>query len=184
MTQYTRLRQAGGVYFFTVVTYKRRRILTDDLARLSLRQAMDLTAESRPYTTDAICLLPDHIHCVWTLPEDDDDFSTRWASIKSRFSKLYLLAGGMESEQSLSRADKREKGIWQRRFWEHAIRDSEDYRRHVDYVHFNPVKHGLARSPADWKWSSFHRHVVEGTYEPDWGSTEPIGCEEIYARAE
>ncbi len=184
MTRYTRLRESGGTYFFTVVTYKRRPFLTEDLARSCLRHAMDTTAQKLPYTTEAICLLPDHLHCVWSLPEGDSDFSTRWASIKSQFSRLFLSAGGTETKQTLSRTTKRERGIWQRRFWEHAIHDDDDLRRHMDYIHYNPVKHGLVQSPAEWPWSTFHRFVSEGIYEPEWGSTEPVGCERIFERAE
>ena len=167
-----------------MVTYHRRSFLTSDLARDCLKDAMNETAQKHPFTTDAICLLPDHLHCIWTLPEDDSDFSIRWASIKARFTRRYLDEGGTEGKQSESRDRKREKGVWQRRFWEHAIRGDDDFRRHVDYIHFNPVKHGLAASPAEWSWSSFHRYAAEGAYGPEWGSTEPVGCEKIFERAE
>ena len=184
MTRYNRLRQCGGVYFFTVVTHRRRAFLTSALARNCLKQAITATAEKRPFTMEAICVLPDHLHCIWSLPQDDSDFSLRWASIKSQFTRAFLKEGGTETTQSESRRAKRERGVWQRRFWEHAIRDDVDFRRHLDYIHFNPVKHGLANSPADWPWSTFRRFVAEGIYEPDWGSTEPFGCEAIFARAE
>ena len=165
MTQYRRAKFCGGCYFFTVVTYKRRRFLADDLSRACLRSAWRSVRLNRPFEVVALCLLPDHLHCLWRLPEGDNDFSQRWMLIKKGFTRRYLKAGGRESGQSLSREKKRERGIWQRRFWEHQIRDQEDLQKHVDYVHYNPVKHGLVHAVEDWPWSTYHRFVRDGFYE-------------------
>lgn len=122
-----------------------------------------------PFEVEAICLLPDHIHCIWTLPEEDEDYSRRWKEIKRLFTKGYLEEIGPGEYRNESRKKRGEAAIWQRRFWEHAIRDESDLSRHIDYIHFNPVKHGLVQAPRDWAWSSFHRYVKMGYYDPDWG---------------
>jgi putative transposase len=163
MPNYIRAKFEGGYYFFTVVTYRRARLFTEELARHILRQAITKTQSSHPFEVIAICLLPDHLHCVWKLPEEDADFSTRWSSIKGIFSREYLRANQQE-HVSLSRADKGEVCIWQKRFWEHQIRDERDLQRHIDYIHYNPVKHGLAKSADDWPWSTYHQFVKEGLY--------------------
>jgi len=110
-------------------------------------------------------VLPDHLHAMWTLPDGNSDFSTRWRLIKTVFARQ------IPATERLSAVRKRkgERGIWQRRFWEHAIRDEHDWERHVDYIHFNPVKHGYAKQAIDWPYSSFHRFVREGQYAVDWG---------------
>lgn len=164
MTNYRRARFCGGYYFFTVLTYNRRRFLVDDLARECLRNVWQSVRQKRPFEAVAFCLMPEHLHCVWRLPEGDNDFSQRWLSIKKGFTRRYLKTGGYESKQSLSREKKRERGIWQRRFWEHQIRDQEDLEKHVDYVHYNPVKHGLVEAVEDWPWSTYHRFVRDGSY--------------------
>ena len=120
--------------------------------------------ERRPFETIAICILPDHIHAIWELPDGDADFSARWSLIKSGFSR-----GLEERPRSPSKIVRREKGIWQRRYWEHVIRDEADLARHIDYVHFNPVKHGHVTRVADWRPSSFHRYVEQGLLPKDWG---------------
>ena len=130
----------------------------------ALRTAFRETQRHHPFTIDAIVVLPDHLHTVWTLPEGDADFSTRWRLIKTSLSRK--LAGG-ESISS-SRVGKGERGIWQRRYWEHTIRDEIDFSRHIDYVHINPVKHGLVKRVGDWPYSSFHRMVRDGIYPEDW----------------
>ncbi|MHC4539079.1 MAG: REP-associated tyrosine transposase [Planctomycetota bacterium] len=165
MTDYRRAKFHGGYYFFTVVTYLRRPFLVDDLSRVCLRSAWRRVQRDRPFKVVAFCLLPDHMHCLWRLPEGDNDFSTRWLLIKKGFTCRYLKAGGLESGQSLSRKTKRERGIWQRRFWEHQIRDEKDLHKHVNYIHYNPVKHGLIDDVEDWPWSTYHRFVREGFYK-------------------
>ena len=170
MTDYRRWRVDGGTYFFTIVTEQRRPWLCDDLARACLRDAIRIVRQRRPFTIDAIVLLPDHLHTVWTLPIGDSDYSTCWKLIKRRFTSAYLKSGGTEAEVNASRQSKGERSVWQRRFFEHTVRDESDMKRCVDYVHVNPLKHGLIAKVIDWPWSSFHRYVRLGEYAPDWGN--------------
>ena len=163
MPDYRRNRVAGGCYFFTVCLRDRR----SDLLVLgieTLRSAVRVTRARHPFTIDAWVVLPDHMHCVWTLPSDDCDFPGRWQMIKALFSRSMPRT----ETQRASLARKRETGVWQRRYWEHTIRDAQDYAAHMDYVHFNPVKHGLAASAADWPFSSFSRCVTLGLYPSGW----------------
>jgi putative transposase len=169
MSHYRRLYVPGGLYFFTLVTYRRRPFLTDDLARFCLRAALNSARKTRPFEIVAIVLLPDHLHTIWKLPEGDADFSLRWKGVKERFTSEFLSGGGAEAPVSASRLRRGERGIWQRRFWEHAIRDELDFENHMNYVHYNPVKHGLAARPWQWTHSSFHRYVRDGIYPADWG---------------
>jgi putative transposase len=163
MTAYRRNLVAGGSYFFTVNLAERRlRLLTDNIELL--RSAFRDTRRRHPFAIDAIAVLPDYLHAVWTLPEGDDDFATRWQLIKAGFSRSLP----HEEPVSTSRQRKRERGIWQRRYWEHTLRDEEDFARHVDYVHFNPVKHGHVKRVRDWPFSSFHRMVRLGVYPENW----------------
>jgi putative transposase len=153
----------GHVFFFTVVLADRTsNLLVDQIDRL--RQVYRTVQQRRAFETIAICVLPDHVHALWALPEGDADFSIRWSLIKSGFSR------GLEpNPRSASKIGKREKGIWQRRYWEHTIRDDADLERHIDYIHFNPMKHGHVASVADWPHSSFHRYVERGFLAADWG---------------
>ncbi len=164
MPNYIRAKFEGGYYFFTVVTFRRKKFLTSTLSRDCLRFAFDKVKEKRPFDIIAICLMPDHLHCVWKLPEGDAEFSTRWNSIKSLFTKMYLNCGGFDSKRSSSRIKKGEAAVWQRRFWEHRIRDVDDLQKHIDYVHYNPVKHGLVVDIEAWPWSTYHKFVREGFY--------------------
>ena len=173
MPEYRRAFIPGGTYFFTVVAHERRPFLTSDLGRSTLRAARRFVQERRPFNTQAFCLLPDHLHCVWTLPSGDAGYPERWQMIKSRFSRTYLAAGGEDGSRNPSRLRRREAALWQRRYWEHAIRDEGDFARHIDYIHYNPVKHGLVTRPADWPWSTFHRFVAEGGYDITWGAAPP-----------
>jgi putative transposase len=163
MPDYRRPSIKGGVFFFTVVLADRSSsLLIEEIDRL--RQAYRVVQERRPFETIAVCILPDHLHALWSLPEHDADFAMRWSLIKSGFSR------GIEARQrSESKTSRREKGVWQRRYWEHAIRDDADLARHVDYIHFNPVKHGHVTRVADWPHSSFHRFVERGLLVADWG---------------
>ena len=172
MRRYIRSR-IGHTFFFTVVTHDRRDILTTDLGRRSLREAIRAVRADHPFGITAFVLLPDHLHSVWELPAGDTDYSTRWRLIKSRFSRLWLEAGGDERLVGPSRGRKGERAIWQRRFYEHTCRDDEDLRRCVDYLHINPVKHRLVDRAIDWPWSSFQRYVRLGEYPADWGSQGP-----------
>jgi putative transposase len=132
-----------------------------------LRAAFRDARRQRAFTIDAMVVLPDHLHAIWTLPPDDDDYAGRWRSIKSRFSHAVA-----QAETAIRRNPKGEYKLWQRRYWEHTIRDGNDLARHVDYIHYNPVKHGHTASPVEWPFSSFHRYVKQGLYAADWGSTE------------
>jgi putative transposase len=164
MPQYVRAKIKGSIFFFTVVLAERSsNLLLVQIDRL--RRVYRSVQQGRPFETIAICILPDHVHALWALPEDDADFSTRWNLIKSGFSRGLVSA----DSRSASKIAKREKGIWQRRYWEHAIRDEADLERHVDYIHFNPVKHGHVTRVADWPHSSFHRYVERGLLAADWG---------------
>jgi putative transposase len=165
MPNYIRAKFEGGYYFFTVVTYERTELFHTELARLCLREAIEKIRSRRPFETVAFCLLFEHLHCIWKLPENDADYSKRWSSIKGRFSREYLNLTGQRKQVSSSRARKGEVCIWQRRFWEHQIRDENDLQRHVDYIHYNPVKHGLVQHVEDWTWSTYHKYAKEGFYE-------------------
>jgi putative transposase len=125
-----------------------------------------------PFETVAIVLLPDHLHAIWTLPPGDDKYPDRWKAIKAGFSSRWLKAGGAEQAITPGYRRQRRRGVWQPRFIEHTIRDETDLHNHADYLHYNPVKHGYVRSPRDWPWSSFHRYVQSGDYEPDWGRSD------------
>ena len=153
MSDYRRLWIAGGCYFFTVNL--RERSPNDLLVRHIdvLRASVCEMRRSWPFRIDAWVVLPDHLHCIWTLPEGDADFATRWRLIKAGFARRLPRT----EWRSASRARRGERGIWQRRYWEHAIRDDRDFASHIDYVHFNPVKHGYVTSPADWPYSTFRR---------------------------
>lgn len=163
MPNYIRAKFERGYYFFTVVTYHRKRLFIEKTARHLLSQALTKTQSRHPFEVIAICLLPDHLHCVWKLPQGDADFSTRWSSIKGIFSREYIRANPQKQAQ-LSRANKGEVCIWQQRFWEHQIRDERDLQKHIDYIHYNPVKHGLVKSAENWPWSTYHRYIKEGHY--------------------
>ena len=173
MSRYRRIHYDGGTYFFTVVTYRRRPMFADDSARRILGCSFREAQKARPFDMVALCLLPDHFHCIWQLPEGDKDFSTRMSHVKATFTRHYLANGGVEGVRCVSRKRTREAAVWQRRFRDHAIRDDEDFRRHVDYIHYNPVKHGLATRPADWEWSTFRKYVKQGVYDDTWGEMPP-----------
>jgi putative transposase len=164
MSRYRRAHLKGGTFFFTLTLADRA---SDMLVRHvdQLRETYRAVQERHPFKTIAICILPDHLHAIWSLPENDADFSVRWSRIKSKFSRGLPPA----ASRSPSKIAKRDKGVWQRRYWEHLIRDEADLERHVDYIHFNPVKHGLVARVRDWPYSSFHDHVKRGILPQDWG---------------
>jgi putative transposase len=173
LPEYRRASIPGSRYFFTVVTYNREPLLTSSWARDCLDDAIRVVQGKIPFEVEAFVLLPDHLHSIWRLPENDSDFSTRWNCIKGRFSRIYSTKVDTGDPASSSRLKKREQSIWQRRFWEHWIRDEHDFARHLDYIHFNPVKHGYVHSPKEWDWSTFHRYVEKQWYDLDWGVCEP-----------
>ena len=173
MGDYRRWFVPGGTFFFTLVTNGRRGFLTSDLARPLLRNALEVARAERPFSILAIVLIPDHFHIVLALPFGDSDYSTRMRHVKTEFTRSYLDAGGSEGCVNKSRAKRKERGIWQRRFWEHNIRDEDDLKGCVDYIHWNPRKHNLVRRILDYPWSSFHRYIQMGEYGVDWGGTDP-----------
>ena len=165
MADYRRNRAPGGTYFFTVnLRVRQSDLLVTQI--VALREAVRKVRARTPFHIDAWVVLPDHMHCLWTLPEGDTDFSGRWHRIKMGFSKA-LPTGEAISDAMAQRG---ERGIWQRRYWEHTIRDDRDYAAHMDYTHFNPVKHGYVRHPGDWPYSSFRRCVALGLYPADWAN--------------
>lgn len=172
MPDYRRNFLLGGSFFFTVNLLERRRELLTchiDLLRDSVRRVRRLY----PFRIEAWVVLPDHLHCVWTLPPGDGDFAVRWRLIKLLFCKELP----RDERLSAVRRRRNERGIWQRRYWEHTLRDEKDFQAHVDYVHINPVKHGLVERAADWPYSTFHRYVKAGVLSTNWAG----GDEEIIA---
>ena len=170
MRSYRRVRIPGATYFFTVVLAERggNDRLTQQIG--ALREAFRQTRDEHPFRVDAIVVLPDHLHCLWTLPGGDDDFPMRWRLIKARFSRSLA----PDERITASRARKGERGIWQRRYWEHRIRDENDFARHADYIHYNPVKHGYVDAARDWPYSSFYAWVRRGLYAPDWAAAAEV----------
>ena len=169
MPEYRRIKKAGGIYFFTVVTHGRRPILIYPEVRQALRDGISKVRQSMPFTIEAWVLLPDHLHAIWTLPGQDTRFATRWAVIKSYVTKNCGNLLDLGENVNISRSHRQEGGVWQRRFWDHIIRDEPDFHRHLDYLHWNPVKHGYVKRVIDWPYSTFHRFVAQGLYPPDWG---------------
>ncbi len=163
MVRYRRHRIVGGTYFFTVTLRDRRSTLL--VERIDcLREAFRHVRRHRPFVVDAVVVLPDHLHVIWTLPPGDADYAGRWRALKGRFSRQ-LARQGID----LGKDGRGEYVLWQRRYWEHTIRNAADLARHMDYIHYNPVKHGHVTKVMDWPYSSFHRFVKAGVYPADWG---------------
>jgi len=184
MPNYRRANVDGGTYFFTVNTLNRQTFLLDDDVRTALREGIALVRQSYPFTIDAWVLLPDHLHCLWTLPPDDGDFSARWRVIKRTVTQRCGVRLHRPDLLNIRRAQRKQNTLWQHRYWEHLIRDERDYRRHVDYIHWNPVKHGYVPRARDWLYSTFQRHVTEGIYSPDWGIDTSIIDEKNFGELE
>ncbi len=164
MTGYRRNFVKGGSYFFTVaLADRRRRLLVEHID--TLRDAFRRVKAEYPFSLDAVVILPEHLHCIWTLPAGDADYPDRWRRIKAAFSRRLPDS----HPRFASKIAKGERGIWQRRYWEHTLRDEEDWQRHMDYIHYNPVKHKQVTRASDWPHSSFHRYVETGVYPIDWG---------------
>jgi putative transposase len=172
MPDYRRYFVPGGTFFFTVVTAGREPLFRAEAARKLLGDLMREKCAEAPFTTVAIVLMPDHLHTLWTLPPGDEDYPGRWKSIKAQFTSQWLEMGGRERAVSAGYRRQRRRGIWQPRFIEHTIRDDVDLHNHANYIHYNPVKHGSARRPLDWHWSSFRRYVASGDYPENWGSQD------------
>jgi putative transposase len=162
---YRRARAAGGCYFFTVVTHQRCKLFTSDASVGQLHHAFRLVMNKYPFTIDAIVILPDHLHCIWTLPPGDANFATRWRLIKTHMTKWMSGYGAVRLIRPTG-------SVWQKRYWEHVIRSDEDFRAHVDYIHYNPVRHRYTNRPADWAWSSFGLYVRRGLLASDWGASD------------
>ena len=156
--QYRRAFVPGATHFFTVVTARRRPLFGDAAACDLRRRAFRQVAQQRPFTVNTMVVLPDHLHCLWTLPPDDVDYPARWRLIKTWVTQRHGA----------------DRPLWQPRYWEHLIRDDTDYRQHVEYIHYNPVKHGYVSRPLQWPYSSFRRYVKAGLYPEDWGSSGSV----------
>ena len=176
--RYRRSKTPGGTCFFTVVTYRRRPVLRAPDTVALLREALATVKHRHPFAIDAIVILPDHLHCRWTLPADDADYATRWMLVKSYITRRCPPALKTARTEVLQR--KREQTLWQHRYWEHQIRDERDFERHCDYIHYNPVKHGYVARMADWPHSSFHRYVEKGVYPLDWAGTPELANEDVF----
>lgn len=171
MPNYRRARIAGGTYFFTVVTRRRLPLLSSASAVCALHDSFGSVAARHPFNMDALVILPDHLHCIWTLPQGDEDFSSRWRLVKTGF----LRACRRSQHESVPSPSmwSRDESPWQDRFWEHLIRDQADFNAHCDYIHYNPVKHRLVQSPIEWPHSTFDVFVQRGFYPTDWGRNVP-----------
>ena len=169
MPDYRRFFVPGGTFFFTVVVHQRRRLFADPAAITLLGSVLRRCVMRWPMRVDAIVLLPNHFHTIWSLPPGDSEYPKRLGWAKKEFTKQWLKIGGHEAPVSESRKRERRKGIWQPRYWEHTIEDVDDFDAHFDYVHWNPVKHGYVKCARDWPHSSFHRWVRRGVYREDWG---------------
>jgi putative transposase len=168
MPTYRRAHVPGGTFFLTLVTYKRAPLFTESSNVTRLRRVLSVVKQQHPFEIVAAVVLPDHLHFVWALPAADPDFSTRVGRLKALFTQSLRGQQGAPQHASSSRLTHRESDVWQRRFWEHTIRDEHDFRQHLDYIHYNPVKHGLAKCPHLWTYSSFERWVKHGAYTADW----------------
>jgi putative transposase len=166
---YRRLKVEGASYFFTVVTQQRRKLFCDGVAVAMLDDAIARVVQRHPFVVEAQVIMPDHIHALWQLPDKDSDFSLRWRLSKEAFTKAYVKRHGVSYVDAARRA-RGEQPLWQRRFWEHLIRDDRDFCAHLDYIHLNPVHHGYVKAPRDWPHSTFRSWVERGVYEPEWGS--------------
>ena len=162
---YRRAKTPGACYFFTVNLAERNKsLLVENID--NLRSAFKKVKKNHSFTISAIVVLPDHLHTIWQLPENDADYPTRWNLIKRSFSRSLPKTERISN----SRRTKGERGIWQRRYWEHMIKDENDFAQHVNYIHFNPVKHGYVQSPVDWPYSSIHQYIRDGILQADWAS--------------
>jgi len=170
--KYRRVYVNGGTYFFTLVTYKRLPLFSSQESVEVFHEAIRYTSARLPFESVAYVILPDHLHIIWTLPEESCDYSTRWRLIKSYFTRCWNKDNGARG--SASRMRKKERAVWQRRYWEHLIRDEIDLSHHIEYIHYNPIKHGYVHSLMEWHNSSFLNYVQDGLYPSNWGENAPI----------
>lgn len=171
MSKYIRSYTQGAFYFFTLVSYNRRKIFCNEDFLQAFKNSIRQIQHQYPFEIIAWMQLPDHLHCIWKMPENDADYSMRWSQIKRLTTQACPQYQLSIDELSHSKVKRYEKGIWQRRFFEHQIRDEADFVKHMDYLHYNPVKHGLVETVSDWPYSSFHRYVNQGYYAEDWGDS-------------
>lgn len=169
MPEYRRFYVPGGTIFLTIVTYKRYPFFCDPENIARLRRAISKTRTEKPFIITAAVILPDHLHFIWTLPSGDTAYSQRVSRLKVLFTRSLKYRRVLESQISLSRRKHRESNVWQRRFWEHTIKDEADLQKHLDYIHYNPVKHGFVSCPHLWEYSSFHQWVKKDGYSVEWG---------------
>jgi putative transposase len=169
MPEYRRIRHPGGTFFFTIVTNNRLPLFSSQQCRDILHAAWHEVQSRHPFETVALCLMPDHIHAIWKLPEDDADYPVRLKEIKRHFSREYIRQIGPGGIRTESRQIQGEAALWQRRYWSHVIFDQADLNNHIDYIHINPLKHGLVNQVSDWPYSTFFRFVKNGIYTADWG---------------
>ena len=170
MPSYRRWYSPGGTSFFTIVTCRRIRIFRHAHARVLLNDVLGEVAAEMPFVTEAMVILWDHLHVIWTLPPGDWDYSVRWKEIKQRFTDRWLAVGGEEAPVTESQRRRGNRGVWQRRFWDRLVRDEDEFKALLDYIHYNPVKHGYVTRPWEWPFSTFREWVERGEYEPDWGA--------------
>ena len=166
---YRRVRIEGATYFFTVVTHDREKLFVNPATVKLLNDAIAKVRDRHPFEIEAQVVLPDHLHVLWTMPEGDAAYATRWRLIKETFTRSYLKTAKMPVRTEAAR-NRGEQPIWQRRFWEHTIRDETDFKTHLDYIHVNPVRHGLVKSAGEWSHSTLSKWVELGVYEPGWGT--------------
>jgi putative transposase len=180
MPNYQRNFVPGGTYFITIVTYHRRRFLTDESVRPMLYQALRDAQAEMPFAIPAMVIIPDHVHLLIALPPGDCAYPARLGYFKKEFTKSYLEAGGVEATTTMGIKLAGRRGVWQPRYWEHTIEDEQDFEHHFDYIHYNPVKHGYVQEVRAWPYSSFHRWVQEGHYPERWSCGPDM--QEIYER--
>lgn len=178
MSNYRRANTKGATYFFTVVIYRRQRFLYEENVKEALRNGIRDVQTTHPFTIDAWVLLPDNLHCIWTLPPNNANLGTRWAMIKRFVTKRCGPDLRRDDWMNASKRKRNESTLWQRRFWEHRIRDDWDYELHMDYIHYNPVKHSFVKNVKDWPHSTFHRYVREGVYCDNWGGDGSVAIDE------
>ena len=166
--RYRRVFIPGASYFFTLITHKRAQLFCDASNVDRWRRAVEKVRRARPFVVEAEVVMPDHLHVIWSMPQADCDYATRIRLIKSAFTKDLAGFGGATASES--RASKGERGVWQRRYWEHTIRDERDFQAHLDYIHINPVKHGVVARPGDWPHSTYRIWQERGAYDAHWGT--------------
>jgi putative transposase len=180
MPDYLRIKIEGGTYFFTLVTYQRKPLFLQETAIELFLESLNHVRTYHPFSALAHCILPDHVHLLWEMPINDANYSVRIGEIKKRFSKRFITQFENPFLVTTTQKMRGETGIWQRRFWEHFIRDEEDLKQHIDYIHYNPVKHGLVNKANEWSASSFFDYVKAGYYNDDWGQGIPIEIKPNY----